>query len=91
LDRDGAPPSAAHHARQALAETMGWPAWQEKAFWNSGIFRSTPFTRALAGEWGFVYTCRRSASGLWFSHQIWLADLVQPAFEFVTGRDFSPS
>ena len=29
---------AGYHTRQALALTMGWPAWQEYAFWNSGMF-----------------------------------------------------
>jgi hypothetical protein len=37
--------TAAHHTRQALALTMTWPALQEYAFWNSGMFSTVPFTR----------------------------------------------
>ena len=33
------PPGLRHyHTRQALALTSGWPALQEYAFWNSGMF-----------------------------------------------------
>jgi len=35
----------AYHTRQALALTNGWPALQENACWNSGVFWSTPPTR----------------------------------------------
>ena len=35
----------AYQTRQALSLTMGWPALQENAFWNSGMFCSVPFTR----------------------------------------------
>ena len=30
---------------QALALTIGWPALQENAFWNSGMFCTVPLTR----------------------------------------------
>ena len=30
---------------QAFSATMGWPALQPQAFWNSGMFWTTPFTR----------------------------------------------
>ena len=36
--------------RQAFGETIGWLALQPNAFWNSGIFVSTPLTRNLPGE-----------------------------------------
>jgi hypothetical protein len=42
--------SQRYHTRQALALTIGCPAWQENAFWNSGMFSTTPFTRNLGGE-----------------------------------------
>ena len=34
-----------YHTRQAFSLTIGWPALQEKAFWNSGMFCSVPSTR----------------------------------------------
>ena len=34
-----------YHTRQAFSLTIGWPALQAKAFWNSGIFCSVPSTR----------------------------------------------
>ena len=37
--------SSAHHTRQAFSRTMGDPAGQAYAFWNSGMFDTTPFTR----------------------------------------------
>ena len=33
--------------------TIGWPALQPKAFWNSGMFDTTPLMRAKPGECGF--------------------------------------
>jgi hypothetical protein len=35
---------------QALSLTMGWPALHPQAFWNSGMFCTTPFTRQCPGE-----------------------------------------
>jgi hypothetical protein len=29
---------------------MGWPALQPNAFWNSGMFWTTPLTRQRPGE-----------------------------------------
>jgi hypothetical protein len=48
--------------------TIGSPALHEKAFWNSGMFDSTPLTRYLFDEWGLVAALSRSASGRAFSH-----------------------
>lgn len=31
---------------QAFSRTMGCPPLQPKAFWNSGMLETTPFTRA---------------------------------------------
>jgi hypothetical protein len=39
-----------HHTLQALAGAMGWPGLQPNAFWNSGMFCTTPFTRQRPGE-----------------------------------------
>ena len=39
-----------HHTRQAFSRTMGWPALQLNAFWNSGMFSTTPVTRYFPGE-----------------------------------------
>ena len=36
---------ADYHTRQAFWLTIGWPALQENAFWNSGEFCNVPFTR----------------------------------------------
>jgi hypothetical protein len=58
-----------YHTRQAFSGTMGWPGLQPKAFWNSGMFSTTPFTRQRPGEWGSVRTPRRSNSGVLFWHQ----------------------
>lgn len=52
-----------HHARHAFSRTIGWPVLQLHAFWNSGMFCTTPFTRKRPGECGFVCTCSRTASG----------------------------
>jgi len=35
---------------QAFSATMGWPALHPQAFWNSGMFCTTPSTRYLPGE-----------------------------------------
>jgi len=39
-----------HHTRQAFSLTMGWPALQLNAFWNSGMFCTTPSTRYFPYE-----------------------------------------
>ena len=41
-----------YQTRQAGAATMGWPVLQEKAFWNSGMFSTTPSTRNFSEECG---------------------------------------
>lgn len=35
----------AYHTRQTGSRTMGAPALQLKAFWNSGMFDTTPLVR----------------------------------------------
>ena len=47
--------------------TIGCPALQLNAFWNSGIFDTTPLIRANPGECGFVTALTRRFSGRWFS------------------------
>ena len=59
----------AHHTRQALALTIGWPALQEYAFWNSDMFCTVPFTRKRPGECGSVMARWRASCGDMFSHQ----------------------
>ena len=54
---------------QRLVVAMGWPVLQAKAFWNSGRFTTTPFTRNSSGEWGSVCTRVRRFSGRLFWHQ----------------------
>ena len=34
-----------YHTRQAFSRTIGDPAGHANAFWNSGMFETTPFTR----------------------------------------------
>ena len=43
-----------YQTRQAFWLTIGCPALQENAFWNSGMFCTTPLTRNLGGECGSV-------------------------------------
>ena len=43
-----------HHTRQAFSATIGCPALQPNAFWNSGMFETTPLTRNLPGECGSI-------------------------------------
>ena len=37
--------ATAHQTRQAFSRTIGALGAQLKAFWNSGMFETTPFTR----------------------------------------------
>src|SRR5690242_16234153 len=60
--------SSFYQTRQAFSLTIGWPAWQPHAFWNSGMFCATPFTRNFPGECGSTLTNMREYSGRLFSH-----------------------
>src|SRR5579859_4855448 len=53
---------------QAFSFTMACPALQPQAFWNSGIFCNTPFTRYRPGEWESMLTSSREYSGRRRSH-----------------------
>ena len=44
-DFGGVPWRSFYHTRQAFSRTIGGPALQANAFWNSGMFETTPFTR----------------------------------------------
>jgi hypothetical protein len=57
-----------YQTRQAFGLTIGASALHENAFWNSGMFETTPFTRYLFEECGLVVAFNRSASGRAFSH-----------------------
>src|SRR5262249_8956052 len=57
-----------HQTRQRFSRTMGWPALQLKAFWNSGMLITSPFTRYFPGECGLVMALARRFSGRSFSH-----------------------
>src|SRR5258706_14927533 len=57
-----------YHTRQAFAFNMGCPALQPQAFWNSGMFCTTPFTRKRPGECGSMLTNIRENSERRFSH-----------------------
>src|SRR5262249_37718434 len=57
-----------YHTRQRFSRTMGWPALQPKACWNSGMFTIRPFTRYLPGECSLVMALARRFSGRSFSH-----------------------
>src|ERR1051326_5586433 len=56
-----------HQTRQAFGLTIGAPALHENAFWNSGMFTTTPLMRYLPGECGSVMACWRRLSGRSFS------------------------
>ncbi len=56
-----------YHTRQRFSRTMGCPALQLKACWNSGMFTTRPFTRYLPGECSLVMAFTRRFSGRWFS------------------------
>src|SRR5579864_6129746 len=57
-----------HHTWQAFSATIGCPALHPHAFWNSGMFCTTPSTRYFPGECGSVNTRMRATSGRRFSH-----------------------
>ncbi len=65
-DRERASTLRSYHTRQALARTMGWLARQPKAFWNSGMLETTPFTRYSPGECGSVAARSRACSSVTF-------------------------
>src|SRR5262249_56980307 len=73
VDRPGQPHLTAprYQTWQAFLATMGWPALQPQAFWNSGMLETTPFTRYLSGECSLVWAMRRVNWSVMFSHQIW--------------------
>lgn len=58
-----------HQMAQREAGAIGVPVLQPKAFWNSGRFTTTPFTRKSSGECGSVCTRSRRSSGRLFWHQ----------------------
>src|SRR6202000_3455413 len=60
---------ANYQMAQRFAGAIGAPVLQPKAFWNSGRFTTTPFTRNSSGECGSVCTRRRRSSGRLFWHQ----------------------
>src|SRR5580765_2385988 len=45
---------------QALARTMGCPALHPQAFWNSGMFCTTPVVRKFPGECSLLVASRRA-------------------------------
>lgn len=53
----------AHQTRHWVACTIGWPALQPKAFWNSGMLETTLLTRCHGAEWGLVRISICAASG----------------------------
>src|SRR3546814_12662749 len=52
-----------HHTLHRCSFTIGCPALQPNAAWNSGMFGIRPLTRYLAGEWGLVRALARNCSG----------------------------
>jgi len=64
-------PTSAHQTRQRFSRTMGAPALQANAFWNSGILETTPLARYLAGECGSTVARSRCTSGRSALHQLW--------------------
>jgi hypothetical protein len=58
-----------HQTWQEFSRTMACPGSQLKAFWNSGMFDTTPLTRNLGGEWGFALASTVSACGVQLEHQ----------------------
>src|SRR5579871_604003 len=59
-----------HHTWQAFSLTIGCPALQPNAFWNSVEFETTPLTRYCPGECGSVIARTREFSGVTFWHHI---------------------
>src|SRR5262249_35923233 len=57
-----------HHTRQAFCATIGWPCLQPNAFWNSGMFCTTPLVRQRPGECGSTRTSIRDSSGVILVH-----------------------
>jgi hypothetical protein len=55
---------------QRFSRTMGLPALQANAFWNSGMLDTTPLVRYLGGEWGSTVARRRRTSGRSALHQL---------------------
>src|SRR5207253_6252428 len=53
-----------------VCRTIAVSALHENAFWNSGMFETTPFTRYFSGECGLVCAIMRIASGRRVAHQI---------------------
>src|SRR5207249_272787 len=53
----------------AWTETIGSPAWQPKACWNSFMFCTTPLVRNWPGECGSVMARTRELASVAFSHQ----------------------
>src|SRR5436190_15184410 len=51
------PDGSRYQTRQADCFAIGAPGLHEKAFWNSGIFTTTPLTRIFGGECVSVWTC----------------------------------
>jgi hypothetical protein len=41
---------SAYQTRQRISFTIGWPALQLNACWNSGMLTTNPFTRYLGGN-----------------------------------------
>src|ERR1035441_1889913 len=60
-----------YQTRQAGLRTMGASGLQLYAFWNSGMFPTTPLTRNFPGECSLTPAIMRANSGRSFSHQIW--------------------
>src|SRR5579872_344593 len=57
-----------HHTLHWLVRTIGVPALQENACWNSGMFEITLLTRYFGIECGFVNTAVRINSERYCSH-----------------------
>lgn len=64
----GFPP---HHTLHGFARTIGCPALQEKACWNSGRFATMPLIRYFPSECGSVMALARRFSGRSFSQAHW--------------------
>jgi hypothetical protein len=62
---------APYQTRQAFRGIIGWPTLHPKAWPNSGMFLTTPFTRNSRGECGSVCTCSLICSGRTLPHQFW--------------------
>src|SRR5215471_21636535 len=60
-----------YQTRQAAARIMGEPALQPKAWANSGMLETTPFTRYLGSAWGSVFTLSVASASVMLEHQTW--------------------